>query len=302
MALELFISVVLESVVSSVKSYVYQPGKRVSEFEQAVALLSRKYHDLRVAWPDPVPHLKEIRARLQSAGLPCSDLALSTSRFAEYFWRAEYALRYTEYYRSNLPEKSLEHFIAIELLWLDAKSVFIDIASEGSPLPEIVGRRYGCQSYAQDIMYPRGTSDNKIGGDACAMPVGNGMATAAALTCSLEHFEGDADTRLFRELVRVLRSSGRVVVVPLYLFTEPVIITDPTYSAALDIPFDREAKIYCAKGWKNRHGRFYSPESLYSRIVDPCPEMRFSVYEVIGAAEAIHPSSYVRFCLVGERR
>jgi len=39
-------------------------------------------------------------------------------------------------------------------------------------------------------------------------------------------------------------------------------LTDPTYSATLDIPFDREAKIYCADGWKNRHGRFYSPETF----------------------------------------
>jgi SAM-dependent methyltransferase len=293
---------VLQSVVSSVESYVYQPEGRVSECEQAVALLRRKCPDLKVAWPDPVPHLKEIRARLESTGLPCSDLVLSTARFAEYFWRAEYALRYPDYYRGNLPEKSLEHFIALELLRLNSDSVFIDIASEGSPLPEIVRRMYGCRSYAQDIMYPPGISSDKIGGDACAMPVPDAMATGTALTCSLEHFEGDADTRLFRELVRVLRPGGRVIVVPLYLFIEPAIMTDPTYSAMLGIPFDSEARIYCAEGWKNRHGRFYSPESLYSRIVKPCPEIRFFVYQVIGAIEAIHPSSYVRFCLLGERR
>ncbi len=292
----------VQSGVSSVKPYVYQPERRASEFKQAVLLLANKYPDVRVAWPDPVPHLKEIRARLESSGLSCADLVLSTAGFAEYFWRAEYALRYTDYYRGNLPEKSLEHFIATELLRLNTNAVFIDLASEGSPLPEIVKRMYHSESYAQDIMYPRGINDGKIGGDACAMPVPDAMANAAALTCSLEHFEGDADTRLFRELVRILRPGGRVVVVPLYLFIEPAIMTDPTYSATLDIPFDSEARIYCAEGWKNRHGRFYSPESLYSRIVKPCPEMRFSVYQVIGAVEAIHPSSYVRFCLLGERR
>jgi len=287
--------------MSPVKPYVYQPKRRVSDFERAVSLLSAKNPDLKVAWPDPVPHLGEISARLQSAGLPYSELPLSTTRFAEYFWRAEYAVRYPDYYRGNLPEKSLEHFIAMELLLPDPTSVFIDIASEGSPLPEIVRRMYGCESYAQDIMYPPGINGDKIGGDACAMPVPDAMATATTLTCSLEHFEGDADTRLFRELVRILRPGGRVVVVPLYLFTEPAIMTDPTYSATLDIPFDGEAKIYCAEGWKNRHGRFYSPESLCSRIVKPCPEMRFSVYQVIGAGEAVHPSAYVRFCLLGER-
>jgi SAM-dependent methyltransferase len=293
---------VLQSVVSSVKPYVYQPEGRVSEFERAVALLAGKYPDLRVAWPDPVPHLNEISARLQSVGIPYQELTLSTPRFAEYFWRAEYALRYPDYYRGNLPEKSLEHFIAMELLQPNADAVFVDLASEGSPLPEIVTRIHHCKAYAQDIMYPAGINEDRIGGDACAMPVPDGMATAACLTCSLEHFEGDADTRLFRELARVLRPGGRVVVVPLYMYIEPVIITDPTYSATLDIPFDSEATLYCAQGWKNRHGRFYSPESLYSRVIEPCPQMQFTVYQVIGAMEQIHHSTYARFCLLGERR
>ena len=291
----------LQSGVSSAEPYVYQPENRVTEFQQAVSLLSSKYPELRVAWPDPVPHLNEISARLQSAGIPYQELTLTTPRFAEYFWRAEYALRYRDYYLGNLPEKSLEHFISIKFLQLNANTVFIDLASEGSPLPEITRRLYGCQSYAQDIMYPSGINDDRIGGDACAMPVSDAMATAAALTCSLEHFEGDADTRLFRELVRVLRPGGRVLVVPLYVYIEPVIITDPTYSATLDIPFDCEATLYCAQGWKNRHGRFYSPETLYSRIIEPCPEMRFSVVQVIVGTVAIYSSCYVRFCLVGER-
>jgi len=285
-----------------VSPYVYQPEGRVSEFEQAVSLLASKHTGAKVGWPDPTPHLKEIWAGLQSKGLPCTELSLSTARFAEYFWQAEYVLRYPDYYRGNLPEKSLEHFIAIELLRPNAQTVFVDLASEGSPLPEIVRRRYQCESYAQDIMYPAGIHDNQIGGDACSMPMADGSLTAAALTCSLEHFEGDADTRLFRELVRVLRPGGRVVVVPLYMYIEPVIITDPTYSAPLDIPFDSGASIYCAQGWKNRHGRFYSPESLCSRLIERCPEMQFSAYHVIGAKEQIHPSTYVRFCLLGERR
>jgi SAM-dependent methyltransferase len=287
--------------MSSLPTYVYQPESRVSEFEQAVALVSGKYHTVNVGWIDPAPHVEEIHSRLQAAGLACKELVLDIGSFAEYFWRAEYSLRYPDYYRGNLPEKAVEHFVALSLLQLNEHSTFIVIASEGSPLPEIAERMYACRSFAQDIMYEAGIHGNKIGGDACAMPVPDAMAASSSLTCSLEHFEGDADTRLFRELVRVLKPGGRIVVVPLYLFVEPAIMTDPTYSARLDIPFDKEAAIYCAEGWKNRHGRWYSPESLCSRIIEPCPEMRFTVYRVLGAREAIHPSTYVRFCLLGER-
>ncbi|MEZ5363106.1 MAG: class I SAM-dependent methyltransferase [Bryobacterales bacterium] len=162
-------------------------------------------------------------------------------------------------------EKTFEHFVAMRLLRLTERDVFVDLASEGSPLPEIAARLSGCRALAQDIMYPAGIRDGKMGGDACAMPVEDGFASAAALTCSLEHFESDADTRLFHELARVLRPGGRVVVVPLYVFREAAAQTDPRYSVSVDVEFDEGVPLYCAEGWGNRHGRFYSPETLVER-------------------------------------
>lgn len=149
-------------------------------------------------------------------------------------------------------------------------------------------------------MYEEGFAGTRIGCDACHMPMQSGFATCATLTCSPEHFEGDADTGLFLELQRVLRSEGRVVVIPLYMFREAAIQTDPTYSAALDSQFDSGVPIYCAEGWQNRHGRFYSAETLWSRIITVCSEMRFTVC-FLRDTEGIHPSIYARFCLVGQR-
>src|SRR5690606_27137344 len=117
-------------------------------------------------------------------------------------------------YLGNRPEKTLEHYIALTLLDVNADDVFVDIASEHSPVPEIYERLTGAKSYSQDIMYPDGIEGNRIGGDACAMPVADGFASKAALTCSLEHFEGDADTRLFHEMHRVLRPGGKICITP----------------------------------------------------------------------------------------
>jgi hypothetical protein len=122
---------------------------------------------------------------------------------------------------------------------------------------------------------------------------------AAALTCSLEHFEGDGDTRLFRELARTLSRGGRAVIVPLYIYTKPVIVTDPRYSLEIDIPFDEDAALYCW-AWPNRHGRFYSATTLKSRVIDLVPELSFRIYRLT-RTEDIDPAIYARFVLVAEK-
>jgi len=150
-------------------------------------------------------------------------------------------------------------------------------------------------------MYPPGVSGDRIGGDACAMPVAAAFASRATLTCSLEHFEEDADTRLFQELARVLRPGGMVCVVPFYLYLEPAIQTDPTVSVSAGVSFDDVATVYCAEGWGNRHGRFYSIESVIERIMKPAAgAFHCTFYHLTNAAE-VDASIYARFAFTAAR-
>ena len=80
---------------------------------------------------------------------------------------AGYATRYPNYYVGNEAEKSFKHFVSFQLLALKPGDILIDVASEGSPVPEIAQRLYGANAYAQDIMYPEGLLEKRIGGDAC---------------------------------------------------------------------------------------------------------------------------------------
>lgn len=276
--------------------YIYQPEVPLTDYQKATAALCSKYPRVKEGSVDPTPHLDEIARGLTARGVAVTTFWADPQRYSTFFKTAAYR---SDYYPVELQEKSFEHFAALELLNPGPSDVLIDIAAEGSPLSEIAARRHGARAYAQDIMYPYGVSGNRIGGDACAMPIADGFATGVALTCSLEHFEGDGDTRLFHELSRVLRPGGKVVVIPLYLHYEAAIQSDPTYSAALDLPFDPEATIYCAKGWKNRHGRFYSPTSLVDRIITQTSSFRFTVFRLTGL-EGIGPDIYARFALFAE--
>jgi len=284
--------------------YIYQPTTGSLSYTEAVQWFRQRDIDLVEGGIDNTSpsQVERILAAAEQCGKSLTPLDVNSADYADYYQQAEYDSRYPEYYAGNRPEKTLEHFLSIQLLQIQPQDVFVDLASEHSPLPEIVRRLIGCPSYSQDIMYPEGVHGHQIGGDACAMPVPDGFATKAALTCSLEHFEGDADYRLFKELARVLAPGGKVCVVPFYLYHEPAVQTDPTYSAVHAVPFDADARIFATEGWGNRHGRFYSPRSFLERIADPAAEMfTFDSFWIRNATE-VHPSNYVRFALVATRR
>jgi SAM-dependent methyltransferase len=244
----------------------------------------------------------EVARRLAELGADVRDLFVDADAFRAYRERAEYAARFPEYYGTSTIEKPLEHFITLQLLGLSEADVFVDIASENSPVPEVFGRLTGAQAYWQDIQYGNGIEGRRIGGDACEMPVPEGFASAAALTCSLEHFERDADMRLCDELGRIVRPGGRVVVAPLYMYTTPAAQTDPVYSAQADVPFDEGVPVYCAEGWRNRHGRYYSPETLKARVLAhlspnfDCTVLRVRNHDQLGG------HVYLRFVLLARRR
>lgn len=139
--------------------------------------------------------IEAILSRLANDGITVREVRVSPAEYHDYVERAGYRTRYSSYYPSNRAEKALEHFLAQRLLNLTSADVYIDVASERSPVPEIYQRLFGCRTYAQDLEYPGGINGGLIGGDAAAMPVPDGFATALGLHCSFEHFEGDSDRR-----------------------------------------------------------------------------------------------------------
>jgi SAM-dependent methyltransferase len=241
---------------------------------------------------------EEVVRGLRQSGFDLHDINIDASDFDDYLRRADYP-RYSHYYAGGsaplFREKALEHYLAASLLDLSPDDLLIDIAAGISPAADIYHRLYGCQSFSQDLAYEAGIQGRRIGGDATSLPLPDDFASRMALHCSFEHFEGDADIRFLQEARRVLRSGGRVCILPLYLSTEYQNLTDPVVLPKGDLPFEPGAVVVGVRGYFNRFGR------VYDVVGENLGGLALKLYQVLNAAE-IDPACYLRLAAVMEKR
>ncbi len=148
-------------------SYVYRPHVEASDFTQRVQELQAGEHPVVMSAVDNCSPavVQNILQKASLHGLDFVPYEIDFAEYEHYVREAGYTVRYPDYYPDNLKEKSLEHYLSFKLLNI-TQEVFIDIASEHSPVPEIYARLSGANTYSQDIIYPPGMQGNPIGGDA----------------------------------------------------------------------------------------------------------------------------------------
>jgi len=249
------------------------------------------------SWEPHSEAQEEIIRDLKNNGFRVKHYDINATQYRQYMKKAEYP-NFPDYFDGGKAEyffeKSLEHFLAAQLLDLSKNDLYIDIACSHSPAAEIYHKLYGCKTFRQDLLYPEGINGDIIGGDAADMPVKDGFATKMGLHCSFEHFEGDSDIRFIREASRILRKGGKLCILPLYFSNMYVIQTDPAVLLRNCVSFEEDAVLYCAKGWKNRHGRFYDVPHFIARIGNNQNDLKLTIYIVRNEKE-IDPSCYVKF-------
>ncbi len=239
--------------------------------------------------------------QLKTLGIDVYDYEINVDEYHQYFQHARYLEDFPDYYSFNRAEKTLEHYLAAKLLKLNSEDIYIDIASETGTVPKIYAKVFGAKTYAQDLNHPPGLNGNIIGGNAADMPLPNEFATKMALHCSFEHFEDDSDIGFVKEASRVLKRGGAVSILPLYLFDEYAIQTDPVTAISTGgVNFEEDAVVYCVSGFNNRHGRFYDPQHLVERICRNLNGLNLKIYRIKNAQQVDH-SCYIKFAAVLEK-
>lgn len=244
-----------------------------------------------------------IKNNLLNNNINVIDYTIDLSDYNNYMIKASYK-KYPLYYvmgqKSHLPEKSLEHYLASKLLELKGDDIYLDIASADSPAPDIYHELFGCQVYRQDLEYSEGISGDKIGGNACKMPIQDGFCTKMALHCSFEHFEGENDILFIKEANRIIRKGGKLCILPLYLFAKYANQTDPIWAAERKEIIENDMILYCVKGYFNYH-RFYDVTHFIERIYQNLDNLKLTLYMVTNEKE-VSPTCHVKFIALFEKK
>jgi SAM-dependent methyltransferase len=227
----------------------------------------------------PILDLPLISARLSELGAPPTPEEFDRAAFTRHMSSFPYPRFYAggPIHSGGLREaKILEYFLSLELLPVAQGDLVVDVASERSLFPDMVNRLFGTRVLRQDLIYPEGLHNDRMGGSADNMPLGNASVEKLFLHNSFEHFEGDADTSFIREAWRVLKPGGGVCIVPLYLSVRHQILTDPLVPAT-GVTWDPGAEVVERIGHHNRFGRCYSPEALNERILKAARDLGFTI-------------------------
>ena len=175
------------------------------------------------------------------------------------------------YYTGDVKiEKPLEHYLTMKYLEIKSEDVFIDVAAASSPWAKLLRKKYGCRrAYRQDLIYEDDINGFDIGGNAGNMPLPDGFADVLTLHCAYECFQGNSDIEFAKEAGRVLKNSGRLGIVPLYLDSVYFVKSGPKADRRF-INVEEEAKCI----WRDDDylsepfSRHYSPESFMERVVN----------------------------------
>ena len=264
-------------------------------------LKAKKHHGgFKLGLPEKID---KVCSDLRSADINVLEYAVDISKYETFLKKANYS-KYPHYHFGGTDRdstrKKLEHFIAADLLDLNEKDIYIDIASMDSPAADIYADVFRSTNYKQDLLLSTDINKRIIGGNACQMPVDDDFADKMALHCSFEHFENDNDIEFIKEASRVLAPGGKMCIVPLYLYSDYAIFFNPG-AAKKGVIIEEDAEYYCLKGWRSRFGRVYDVTHLAERIRTNLKELELTVVHITNVPDII-PSGTMRFAALFEKK
>jgi hypothetical protein len=131
-------------------------------------------------------------------------------------------------------EKLLEHWITaaiLDVMNYQPGDIYVDVAACSSPWAKVLRERMGISAFGIDLAVRDSYAALPFyrAEDATATSFEDGSVRGASLHCAYEMFLGSDDIDLVREMARILRPGGKLVVAPLYMHTHYCSYSTPEY-------------------------------------------------------------------------
>lgn len=208
--------------------------------------------------------------------------------------------------------KTMEHFITYYLIDKINPYNIMDIGSAGLLYPNIIANAFPDKKIiAQDLAYPPGAKHLgsniiQLGGSAASLPLPDESVDFITFHCSFEHFEKNADTDCLKEVERVIRPGGNIIIIPLHTSIRHTVLINPITGPFIDDDFmeqvlrpeldEKEACWRAATGFVSRFARLYSARTFQSRLLSKARSLKATLYSIdIGSHfqdTTILPDSY----------
>lgn len=149
--------------------------------------------------------------------------------------------------------------------------VYVDIAACNSPWAKVLREQRGLSAYAIDLG-PVGAAYSDLpyyrSEDATRTSFADASIRGASLQCAYEMFQGDHDHLLIKELARILRPGGKVIILPLYMHTHYCVYATPEYfgKGYADADAYEYIRMDC---YGLPSSRKYDAQRLKKRVLDP---------------------------------
>ena len=223
--------------------------------------------------------LTKIEEDLKSLGIEIEEYSPSAELFLQFKKEGYFPTDYHGGINGSVwDEKLLEHWIAAELLGLkDYKesNVYVDIAAACSPWVKSLRDQLSISAFAIDL----GTIGEKFNNlpyyrseNATQTTFQDASISGASLQCAFEMFAGNDDIKFIKELSRILRPGGKVIILPLYMHTHYCTYSSPEFFGKGYS--NQEAREYINhNAWNVPTSRKYDAIKFKERVINTIEEL-----------------------------
>lgn len=267
------------NTVKKIKQYgIRESCKKI--FSRLERKVSYQYHLWRVRnapqYQNPTSEeLAWIEQSLSNLGIRVCDYSPPHEEFFHFKSESLFPVDYHGGINGGVwDEKLLEHWIAFQRLGLKqgrSNDIYVDVAAASSPWAKILRDRFAISAFAIDI--------GEVGSNYKDLPYyrienatsttfDNQAITGASLQCAYEMFMGDDDTNFIKEIARILKPGGKVIILPLYMHTHYCAYSTPEYYGKGYSNSQAKEYVRC-DCFGVPSSRKYNAEQLKKRVLEP---------------------------------